>query len=54
MPMPSLAGNTVIKYAASKNPHFVADLTLTDTKAHWAAPFRKDEVRAARPRSTTC
>ena len=39
----SLAGNTVIKYAASKNPQFVADLALTDTKAHWAAPFRKDE-----------
>ncbi len=40
----NLAGNTVIKYAASKNPQFVADLTLTDTKAHWAAPFRKDET----------
>jgi polar amino acid transport system substrate-binding protein len=40
----NLAGNTVIKYAASKNPQFVADLLLNDTKAHWAAPFRKDEV----------
>jgi polar amino acid transport system substrate-binding protein len=39
----NLAGNTVIKYAASKNPQFVADLLLNDTKAHWAAPFRKDE-----------
>jgi polar amino acid transport system substrate-binding protein len=40
----NLAGNTVIKYAASKTPQFVPDLTLTDTKAHWAAPFRKDET----------
>ena len=40
----ALAGNTVIKYAASKNPQFAADWELTDTKAHWAAPFRKDEV----------
>jgi polar amino acid transport system substrate-binding protein len=40
----NLAGNTVIKYAASKNPQFVADLLLADTKAHWAAPFRKDEA----------
>ncbi len=40
----NLAGNTVIKYAASKNPQFVADLLLTDTKAHWATPFRKDEA----------
>ncbi len=34
----------MIKYAASKNPQFVADLVLKDTKAHWAAPFRKDEA----------
>jgi polar amino acid transport system substrate-binding protein len=40
----TLGGNTVIKYAASKNPGFAADLTLQDTKAHWAAPLRKDEV----------
>lgn len=40
----TLGGNTVIKYAASKNPGFVAGLTLQDTKAHWAAPLRKDEV----------
>ena len=40
----NLAGNTVVKYAASKNPQFVADLLLSDTKAHWAAPFRKDET----------
>lgn len=39
----NLAGNTVVKYAASKNPNFVADWVLEDTKAHWAAPFRKDE-----------
>ena len=40
----TLAGNTVIKYAAKRNPLFAADLTLSDTKAHWAAPLRKDEV----------
>ena len=40
----TLGGNTVIKYTASKNPQFVADLVLADTKAHWAAPFRKDSV----------
>lgn len=40
----TLAGNTVIRYAAKRNPLFAADLTLEDTKAHWAAPLRKDEV----------
>jgi polar amino acid transport system substrate-binding protein len=40
----NLAGNTVIRYAASKNSNFVADLTLRDTRAEWAAPLRKDEV----------
>lgn len=40
----TLGGNTTIKYAASKNRQFVADWVLTDTRAHWAAPFRKDEV----------
>ncbi|MBS0541837.1 MAG: transporter substrate-binding domain-containing protein [Proteobacteria bacterium] len=34
----TLGGNTTIVYAASKNPMFVADLELTDTRAHWAAP----------------
>jgi len=40
----TLGGNTTIVYAASKNPQFVADLELTNTRAHWAAPFRKDSV----------
>ncbi len=40
----TLGGNTVIVYAASKNPQFVADLELKETRAHWAAPFRKDSV----------
>ncbi|HTP95258.1 MAG TPA: transporter substrate-binding domain-containing protein [Burkholderiales bacterium] len=40
----TLGGNTVIVYAASKNPQFVADLELSNTRAHWAAPFRKDSV----------
>ena len=40
----NLGGNTSVVYAASKNPMFVADLELSDTRAHWAAPFRKDSV----------
>src|SRR3954467_14196973 len=40
----TLGGNTTIVYAASKNPQFVADLELSDTRAHWAAPLRKDSV----------
>ncbi len=39
-----LGGNTTIVYAASKNPNFVADLELTNTRAHWAAPFPKQSV----------
>src|SRR5690349_23114021 len=40
----TLGGNTTIVYAASKNPQFVADLELKDTRAHWAAPFPKGSV----------
>jgi len=40
----TLGGNTTIVYAASKNPQFVADLELKDTRAHWAAPFPKQSV----------
>ena len=40
----TLGGNTVIAYVASKNPQFVADLELKETRAHWGAPFRKDSV----------
>ena len=40
----TLGGNTTIVYAASKNPNFIADLELKDTRAHWAAPFRKDSA----------
>src|SRR6185369_6774416 len=40
----TLGGNTTIVYAASKNPDFVADLELTNTRAHWAAPFPKQSV----------
>ena len=40
----TLGGNTTIVYAASKNPQFVADLELGASRAHWAAPFRKDSV----------
>ncbi|MBV9833472.1 MAG: transporter substrate-binding domain-containing protein [Alphaproteobacteria bacterium] len=40
----TLGGNTTIVYAASKNPQFVADLELKDTRAHWAAPTPKENV----------
>ncbi len=40
----TLGGNTVIRYAATKTANFVPDLVLDDTKAAWAAPFRKDSV----------
>ena len=38
----TLGGNTTIVYAASKNPQFVADLELKETRAHWAAPVPKN------------
>src|SRR6202012_2624160 len=41
----TLGGNTVIVYTASKNPQFIADLELADTRAHWAAPVRLDNVK---------
>ena len=41
----TLGGNTVIVYSASKNPQFVADLELSDTRAHWAAPVPKDNPK---------
>ena len=41
----TLGGNTTIVYAASKNPMFVADLELKDTRAHWAAPVPKNNPK---------
>lgn len=41
----TLVGNTSVLYAASKNPQFVADLELTDTRAHWAAPVPKSNPK---------
>ena len=41
----TLGGNTVIVYAASKNPQFVADLDLKDTRSHWAAPVPKNNPK---------
>ena len=39
-----LGGNTAIRYAAQKNPQFVADYTLADTRAHWSLAVRKGDV----------
>jgi polar amino acid transport system substrate-binding protein len=41
----TLGGNTVIDYAASKNPQFVADLELKESRAHWATPVPKNNVK---------
>lgn len=35
----NLAGNTVVKFAATRNPQFVPDFVLKETRAHWAAPL---------------
>ncbi|PZW45905.1 amino acid ABC transporter substrate-binding protein (PAAT family) [Humitalea rosea] len=35
----NLAGNTVVRYAASRQRQFIADYVLTETRAHWSAPF---------------
>ncbi|MBP0446016.1 transporter substrate-binding domain-containing protein [Roseomonas sp. SSH11] len=39
-----LAGNTVVKYAASQQRNLVPDFSIRETRAHWAAPFRRDNV----------
>ena len=44
----NLAGNTVIKFAATRNPLFVPDLVLKETRAHWSVPLRKDSVELRR------
>jgi polar amino acid transport system substrate-binding protein len=40
----NLGGNTVVKFAASRNPQFVPDFVIKETRAHWAAPFRRDST----------
>jgi polar amino acid transport system substrate-binding protein len=40
----NLAGNTVVKFAATRNPQFVPDFVLKETRAHWAAPLRRDST----------
>ena len=46
-PTPRWAATPRSSTPPRKNPQFVADLELTDTRAHWAAPFRKDNVALA-------
>jgi polar amino acid transport system substrate-binding protein len=41
----TLVGNTSTLYIASQNPMFVADLELTDTRAHWPAAVPKDNPK---------
>ncbi|MFQ3622355.1 MAG: transporter substrate-binding domain-containing protein [Acetobacteraceae bacterium] len=40
----NLAANTVVKFAATRNPQFVPDFVIRETRAHWAAPLRRDSV----------
>ncbi|MDQ1078551.1 transporter substrate-binding domain-containing protein [Pseudoroseomonas cervicalis] len=40
----TLGGNTGIRYAATRTPLLVADYTIKETRAHWAAPFRRDNA----------
>jgi polar amino acid transport system substrate-binding protein len=40
----TLAGNTVIRYTATKTPLFVPTYELKDTRAEWSIPVRKDDV----------
>jgi polar amino acid transport system substrate-binding protein len=41
----TLVGNTSVRYIAKQNPQFVADLELTDTRAHWSTPVPKDNPK---------
>ncbi|EFH09944.1 transporter substrate-binding domain-containing protein [Pseudoroseomonas cervicalis] len=40
----TLGGNTTIRYAATRTPLLVPDFTIKETRAHWAAPFRRDNA----------
>jgi polar amino acid transport system substrate-binding protein len=40
----NLAGNTVVKYSATRTPQYVADFTLPGTRFHWGTPFRQDSA----------
>lgn len=40
----NLAGNTGVKFAASRIPAFQADFLLRETRAHWSIPFRRDSA----------
>ena len=40
----NLGGNAVVRYAATKLPQFQPDFVIKETRAAWAAPFRKDEA----------
>jgi len=39
-----LAGNTVVRYAAQQVRQLVPDFSIRETRAHWAAPFRRDDA----------
>jgi polar amino acid transport system substrate-binding protein len=39
-----LGGNTSIKFAATRNPQFVADMVLKETRYHWSIPVRRENV----------
>ena len=52
-PTPPWAATRSIVYTASKNPQFVADLELKDTRAHWAAPVPQGQLPSCATRCRT-
>lgn len=52
----TLGGNTTIRYAATRAPLLVPDFSIKETRAHWAAPLRKDnaELRKAIENALEC
>ena len=52
----NLAGNTVVKYSASRTPQYVADYVLPGTRYHWGTPLRRDsaELRATLEHAIEC
>jgi polar amino acid transport system substrate-binding protein len=52
----NLGGNTVVRYAATRTPQFVADFVIRETRAHWSAvlPIGATEMRAQLENALEC
>jgi len=44
----NLAGNTVVRYTASRSPQYVADFVLPGTRLHWGSPFPREATALRR------